>query len=50
MHARRGGFAGESLNEHEMILKALDSGRLDRAAKAVEYHRLAAMERLERTS
>jgi DNA-binding GntR family transcriptional regulator len=26
MHARRGGFAGESLNEHEMILKALDSG------------------------
>jgi DNA-binding GntR family transcriptional regulator len=50
MHARRGGFAGESLSEHEMILKALDSGKLDRAVKAVEYHRLAAMERLERTS
>jgi len=28
----------------------LDAGELDRAAKAVEYHRLAAMERLERTS
>ena len=50
MHARRGGFASESLGEHELILKALDSGDLERAAKAVEYHRLSAMERLERTS
>jgi len=33
-----------------MIQKALTSAKLDRAAKAVEYHRLAAMERLERTS
>ena len=48
--ARRGGFAGESLGEHELILKALEAGDLDRAAKAIEYHRLAAMERLERTS
>jgi len=50
MHARRGGFAGESLGEHELILKALETGDIDRAARAVEYHRLAAMERLERTS
>ncbi|HTY79546.1 MAG TPA: GntR family transcriptional regulator [Candidatus Bathyarchaeia archaeon] len=50
MHARRGGFAGESLGEHELILKALEAGDLERAAKAVEFHRLAAMERLERTS
>jgi DNA-binding GntR family transcriptional regulator len=50
MHARRGGFASESLGEHELILKAFEAGDLDRAAKAVEYHRLSAMERLERTS
>jgi len=50
MHARRGSFAGESLGEHELILNALETGDVDRAARAVEYHRLAAMERLERTS
>ncbi len=50
MHARRGGFAGESLAEHEQILKALDAGDLDRAAKAMEQHRMQAMQRLQQTT
>ncbi len=50
MHARRGGFARESLAEHEQILKALDAGDLGRAAKAIEQHRMRAMERLEGTT
>jgi DNA-binding GntR family transcriptional regulator len=50
MHARRGGFAKESLDEHEAILKALEANDLPRAAKALEYHRLRAMQRLEETT
>jgi DNA-binding GntR family transcriptional regulator len=49
MHARRGGFAAESLAEHEDILCALEAGQTARAARAVERHRLRAMERLART-
>jgi DNA-binding GntR family transcriptional regulator len=47
MHGRRGGFAAESLAEHEQILRALDDADLPRAAKAIEHHRLRAMERLQ---
>lgn len=47
MHARRGGFAGESISEHEAILGALKEGDLGRAAQALETHRLRAMARLE---
>lgn len=50
MHARRGGFARESLGEHEAILRALEGGDLDRTAKAIENHRLRAMRRLEETT
>jgi len=50
MHARRGGFAKESLAEHEQILRALDAGDLDRAAKAMEQHRMRAMQRLQQTT
>ncbi len=50
MHARRGGFAKESLAEHEQILRALDAGDLDRAAKALEQHRMRAMQRLQQTT
>jgi DNA-binding GntR family transcriptional regulator len=50
MHARRGGFAQESLREHEQVLKALDAGDLGRAAQAIEQHRMRAMERLEGTT
>ena len=50
MHARRGGFAAESLAEHEEILKALEAGDAARAARAVERHRLRAMERLAETT
>jgi DNA-binding GntR family transcriptional regulator len=50
MHARRGGFAKESLAEHEQILKALDAGDLARAAKAMEHHRMRAMQRLQQTT
>jgi DNA-binding GntR family transcriptional regulator len=49
MHARRSGFAKESLDEHEAILKALEANDLPQAAKAIEYHRLRAMRRLEET-
>jgi DNA-binding GntR family transcriptional regulator len=47
MHARRGGFAAESISEHEAILAALEAGDLERAAQALETHRLQAMGRLE---
>jgi DNA-binding GntR family transcriptional regulator len=50
MHARRGGFAPESLAEHEEILRALEAGELTRAARAVEQHRLRAMARLAETT
>jgi DNA-binding GntR family transcriptional regulator len=50
MHARRGGFAEESLAEHEAILEALEAGDIERAARAAETHRLRAMERLAQTS
>jgi DNA-binding GntR family transcriptional regulator len=50
MHARRGGFAAESLAEHEEILKALEAGDTARAARAVERHRLRAMDRLAETT
>ena len=50
MHARRGGFAAESLAEHEEILSALGAADWPRAARAVETHRLRAMERLAETT
>ena len=50
MHARRGGFAAESLAEHEEILQALEAGDAARAARAVERHRLRAMARLAETT
>ena len=50
MHARRGGFARESLDEHEKILKALDADDLAGAARAIEYHRLRSMRRLGETT
>jgi DNA-binding GntR family transcriptional regulator len=50
MHARRGGFAAESIAEHEEILGALEAGDTARAARAVERHRLRAMERLAQTT
>lgn len=50
MHARRGGFAAESLAEHEEILRALEAGDTAGAARAVERHRLRAMERLAETT
>ena len=46
MHARRGGFAAESLAEHEQVIRALEDGDVTRAARALEQHRLKAMERL----
>jgi len=49
MHARRGGFAKEALEEHEDILKALEANDMTGAAKAVERHRLQSMRRLEET-
>jgi DNA-binding GntR family transcriptional regulator len=50
MHARRGGFAAESLAEHEELLRALEAGDWPRAIRAVETHRLRAMERLAGTT
>jgi DNA-binding GntR family transcriptional regulator len=50
MHARRGGFAAESIAEHEEVLKALEAQDVARAARAVEAHRLSAMRRLAETS
>ena len=49
MHARRGGFATESLAEHERIIDALDADNLGDAARAIEQHRLFGMKRLEET-
>jgi DNA-binding GntR family transcriptional regulator len=48
MHARRGGFASESLAEHERIVSALEGGDVAEAARAIEEHRMRAMERLDR--
>ncbi len=50
MHARRGGFAKESIAEHEHILKALAAQDLRKASRAIERHRLRAMHRLEDTT
>ena len=50
MHARRGGFAKESLAEHAQILKALEAGDPARAAKAMEHHRMRALRRLQQTT
>lgn len=50
MHARRGGFAAESLAEHEEVLKALEANDTPRAARAVETHRMRAMARLAETT
>jgi DNA-binding GntR family transcriptional regulator len=50
MHARRGGFAAESLAEHEEILRALEARDWARATRAVETHRLRALERLAETT
>jgi DNA-binding GntR family transcriptional regulator len=50
MHARRGGFARESLAEHAQILRALEDGDADRAARAIEHHRMQAMGRLAETT
>lgn len=49
MHARRGGFAKESIAEHEEILAALAAQDVRRASRAIERHRLRAMHRLEDT-
>jgi DNA-binding GntR family transcriptional regulator len=48
MHARRGGFASESVAEHDRIVNALERGDVDEAARAIEEHRMRAMERLNR--
>jgi DNA-binding GntR family transcriptional regulator len=50
MHARRGGFARESLAEHELILRALEERDFERAARAIEHHRMHAMGRLAHTT
>jgi hypothetical protein len=39
-----------SLAEREQILKGLDAGGLSRAARAVEQHRMRAMQQLQRTT
>jgi DNA-binding GntR family transcriptional regulator len=44
----RGGFASESLGEHERIVSAVERGDVAEAARAIEAHRMGAMERLER--
>ena len=49
MHARRAGFAKESIAEHEDILSALAAHDLRKASRAIERHRLRAMHRLEDT-
>ena len=50
MHARRGGFARESLAEHELILDALEARDFEQAARAIEHHRMHAMGRLAHTT
>jgi DNA-binding GntR family transcriptional regulator len=50
MHARRGGFARESLAEHELILRALEERDFEQAARAIEHHRMYAMGRLAHTT
>jgi DNA-binding GntR family transcriptional regulator len=50
MHARRGGFARESLAEHELILRALEERDFEQAARAIEHHRMHAMGRLAHTT
>jgi DNA-binding GntR family transcriptional regulator len=50
MHARRGGFARESIAEHELILGALEARDYEKAARAIEHHRMHAMGRLAHTT
>jgi DNA-binding GntR family transcriptional regulator len=50
MHARRGGFAAESLSEHLEIIRALEDADVPRAVRAVEQHRMRAMARLAETT
>jgi DNA-binding GntR family transcriptional regulator len=50
MHARRRGFAEESLAEHEEILRALERKDMTGAAQALERHRMQAMRRLSETT
>ena len=50
MHARRGGFAKESVTEHEDILSALEAQDVRGASRAIERHRVQAMRRLEETT
>ena len=50
VHARRGGFARESIAEHELILSALAAGDYEQAARAIEHHRMHAMGRLAHTT
>jgi len=46
MHRGRGGFAKESLEEHEAILAALERNDISTAVRALEHHRAGAQERL----
>jgi len=50
MHARRDGFASESLAEHAEIIRALEDGDVPRAVRAIERHRMGAMARLAETT
>jgi DNA-binding GntR family transcriptional regulator len=50
MHARRGGFAKEALNELQDILRAVEAGDIRWAAQAIEHHRLQSMQRLRETT
>jgi DNA-binding GntR family transcriptional regulator len=50
MNARRGGFAQESLDEHEAILNALEAQDFTQAAKNLERHHLAGLVRLAETT
>jgi DNA-binding GntR family transcriptional regulator len=50
VHARRGGFARESIAEHELILRALEARDYEQAARALEHHRMHAMGRLAHTT
>lgn len=50
VHARRGGFARESVAEHELILRALEARDYEQAAHALEHHRMHAMGRLAHTT
>jgi len=46
MHRGRGGFAKESLDEHEAIMAALERNDIPAAVRALEHHRAEAQKRL----